>query len=248
MGKNIYSATLKREQSIQVHYPLLLLKSHIQLWFPELHPACLVARGSLSLFLPSSQVAAPPVSTQRHCWSPDVTATTTELPTRKEESPAVLSGYQYPGNSSFSMRMLSLVSYNPLSKHDWQERISPRTAGEKQHRSQPRPGRQRRSLRSCWGGEARRHRPQTRHEARFTHSPHSQHSPAPTAGTGSHGHGHRQDPGVSHYCWDQPTLPGKTTQQGSLPQGMQRRSASSGHGSRSGYLHTGQARHAQEFT
>lgn len=88
--KNICSVTLEREQSIQVHWPSCLLKAHMQLWFPDLQPASLVARGSLALFLPSPQVSAPPGGTQQHCWNPDAMATTREWLQRKENSPVAL--------------------------------------------------------------------------------------------------------------------------------------------------------------
>lgn len=134
---------------------------------------------------------------------------------RKENTPPVPSGYQTPGNSSFLMRTLSLVSSKPLSKRDWQGRISPRTVGEKQHRRHR--GEEVRST-SPPAGVQGRQCPQRRHEAGlFASSLRPQHSPAPAAGTLSHWH--RQDPGVSQQRWDRPALPGKTAQRGSLPQG-----------------------------
>lgn len=199
LEKNIYSATLKREQSIQVHCLLYLLKAHIQLWFPDLQPASLVARGSLSLFLPSSQVAAPPGSTQRHCWNPDVAATTRERLLRKENTPLALSSYPCHGNSQFLTRMLSspasLLASMTGKRGSAAELWARNGTGAIRGKDKEKPA----LLLGCSGQEAL----PTEKAGSIIALAALPTRPCSNSrdGTASHQHGHCQDPGVSPHCW-----------------------------------------------
>lgn len=162
---------------------------------------------------------------------------------RKENTPPVPSGYQTPGNSSFLMRTLSLVSSKPLSKRDWQGRISPRTVGEKQHRRHR-------------GEEVRSTSPPAGVQGQAVPTEKARSGiirplPAAPAQPGSRSRDTESLAPAGPRCVTAalgPACPAGENRTARLPPTGNERSASSGHGSRSGYSHTGQAGRAQEFT